>query len=565
VEVIKGENLSDLYQISNPSDLNRYKMLKNMLKSKNREEDLENIIKLMSPPEDINNIYPTGNEKDIKIAVIGAGEAGLSAALELRKSGCNITLFEASNRVGGRVYTYYFDRNKKHFGEFGPMDIPISHYTTWHYINIFNLKTSLSIKETDDSLIYIRGKRYFKNDENIEILNSIYDEFNLKDEEKSKINQKNNEQICDKYFNYLSLEERKELIEVKDKYLSRIEKIDKLTYRKAYEDLGFTEDLISMLGIINGDDQFFELSLTEILQQYYTLDSEISYYVNDGMIKLPLLLYEALIDDEKYPYKDIEKSKLGKVTIKMESPVEGIFNCEKNSKISLKYKDKELKESKLEEFDYVICTVPFTSLKRIDINPIFNAKKMQAINEMNYENSSKIYMYFKEKFWEREKEVKRIRGGRSFTDLPLVSLHYPSNILEENEKSDKSGVQLASYSVGSKSMILGNEDYELQINDAIRYLEKIYNMDSKYIIRNLIDYKSLIWSDVQYIWGAAAFSKPRYKTMFSHELTTPEMDNKLFFAGEHISQKHGTQQGALQSGMIAANNIAKIIRGENNL
>ena len=43
------------------------------------------------------------------------------------------------------------------------------------------------------------------------------------------------------------------------------------------------------------------------------------------------------------------------------------------------------------------------------------------------------------------------------------------------------------------------------------------------------------------------------------------MDNKLLFAGEHISQKHGTQQGALQSGMIAANNIAKIIRGENNL
>lgn len=564
MEVIKGENLSDLYQINNPSDLNRYEMLKNMLKIKNREEDLENIIKLMSPPEDINNIYPTGKEKNIKIAVIGAGEAGLSAALELRKSGCNITLFEASNRVGGRVYTYYFDRNKKHFGEFGPMDIPISHYTTWHYINLFNLKTSLSIKETDDSLIYIRGKRYFKNDENIEILNSIYNEFNLKDEEKLKLNQKNNEKICDKYFNYLSLEERKELIEVKDKYLSRIEKIDKLSYRKAYEDLGFSENLISMLGIINGDDQFFGLSLTEILQQYYTLDSEISYYVKDGMIKLPLLLYEALTDNEKYPYKDIEKSKLGKVTIKMESPVEGIFNYEKSSKISLKYKSKELNESKLEEFDYVICTIPFTSLKRIDINPIFNSKKMQAINEMNYENSSKIYMYFKERFWEREKEVEGIRGGRSFTDLPLVSLHYPSNILEENKKLDKSGVLLASYSIGSKSMILGNEDYELQINDAIRYLEKIYNIDSKYIIKNLIDYKSLIWSDVQYIWGASALSRPRYKTMFSYELTIPEMDNKLFFAGEHISQKHGTQQGALQSGMIAASNISKIINGENN-
>lgn len=567
MEIIKGDNLSYRYQINNPSDLNRYEMLKNMLKSKNREEDLDNIIKLMSPPEDINNIYPAGNEKDIKIAVIGAGEAGLSAALELRRSGCNITLFEASNRVGGRVYTYYFDRNKKHFGEFGPMDIPISHYTTWHYINLFNLKTSLSIKETDDSFIYIRGKKHFRNDKNIEILNNIYDEFDLKDEEKLKINQINNEQICDKYFNYLSVEERKELIEAKDKYLSRIEKIDKLTYRKAYEDLGFSEGSISMLGLMTGNDQFFGLSITEILQQYYTLDSEISYYINDGMIKLPLLLYEALTDNEKYPYKDLKKSKLGNVTIKMESPVEGIFNSEKSNKVSLKYKDKELNESKLEEFDYVICTIPFTCLKRIDINPIFNVKKMQAISEMNYENSSKIYMYFKERFWEREKEVERIRGGRSFTDLPLVSLQYPSNILEKyaDEKRDESGVLLASYSLGSKSMILGNEDYELQINDAIRYLGKIYNVDSKYIIKNLINYKSLIWSDVQYIWGAAALSKPGYKTMFSHELTMPEMDNKLFFAGEHISQKHGTQQGALQSGMIAANNIAKIIREKSSL
>lgn len=558
MEVIKGDNLSGFYQTNNPSDINRYEILKSILKSKNREEDLDNIINLMSPPEDINHVCPMGKGKDVKIAVIGAGEAGLSAALELRKIGCDITLFEASNRVGGRVYTYYFDRNKKHFGEFGPMNIPISHYTTWHYINLFNLETSPFIKDSNSSLVYVRGEKAFKDGKGDDSLKTIYDKFELTDKDKIEIRKNSNKKFYYKYLDSLKVEERKELIETKEKYSKSIEEIDKLTYRKSFEDLGLSEDAISMLGSMDGSDQFFGISLTEILQQYYTLDSEASYYINDGMIKLPLSLYRALIDNERYPYKNVDKDKLGSVTIKMLSPVEGIFNSETKEKVSLKYKDREM-NNKLEEFDYVICTVPFSSLRRIDINPLFKVKKMQAINEMNYENSYKIYLYLKERFWDNEQ--KRIIGGSVFTDLPLVAIQYPSYNPKRsyNEEIDKSGVLLASYSSGYKSMILGNEDYELQINDVIRYLEKVYNLDSKYINKILIDYKSLIWSDVQYIWGDSSLSKPGYKTLFSYELTIPEMDNKLFFAGEHISQKHGTQQGALQSGMIAANKVAKII------
>jgi monoamine oxidase len=45
--------------------------------------------------------------------------------------------------------------------------------------------------------------------------------------------------------------------------------------------------------------------------------------------------------------------------------------------------------------------------------------------------------------------------------------------------------------------------------------------------------------------------------LFSHVVTQPELEDRVFFAGEHISQKHVTQQGALNSGMIAANEVAK--------
>ncbi len=42
---------------------------------------------------------------DIKVIVIGAGIAGLSAAQQVRALGAQVTVFEAGNRIGGRIWT----------------------------------------------------------------------------------------------------------------------------------------------------------------------------------------------------------------------------------------------------------------------------------------------------------------------------------------------------------------------------------------------------------------------------------------------------------------------------
>lgn len=46
-----------------------------------------------------------------KIAVVGGGIAGMMAALRLARSGCNVTLFEAADRLGGKIRTETFDLN----------------------------------------------------------------------------------------------------------------------------------------------------------------------------------------------------------------------------------------------------------------------------------------------------------------------------------------------------------------------------------------------------------------------------------------------------------------------
>ncbi|MDB1923905.1 NAD(P)/FAD-dependent oxidoreductase [Clostridium tertium] len=570
-------NSKYVYQVDNPSDDERYNMLEYILKDQKRLDDINNIVELMSPPTDITNICPSGYAKDIKVAIIGAGEAGLAAAFELRKIGCDITLFEATKRIGGKVYTYYFDRKNRKYGELGEISIPVSHYTTWHYINLFNLETKYFVNNNSNSLFYIRGAKALNDQKGKQVVKNIHPKFDLSNSDKRKLKEQVDKEFYKKYLESLTLEERRELLEIKDKYSEKIEQIDKLSYRKAYENAGFSEEAISMLGYLDGSKQFFQIGLMEILQRYYTVDSEFNYYIKDGMINLPLSLYGALFDENEKIFNGIDKGKLGNVKAKMGTPVEGIYSSEIEDKITIKYAEGEMKKEVLEKFDYVICTIPFQSLRRMDIEPNFNSRKIRAINEMNYETSGKIYLYLKERFWEMGGKSKGIVGGKTFTDIPLVSIYYPSDhsealndkigsyILKPGASPNESGVLLVSYSWCNEAMLLGNENAELQIRDAIRYIEKIHNLPLHYIDDNLIDYKSLIWSDVQYIWGAGALSKPEDKILFSYGAKMPEMNNRVFFAGEHISQKHGTQQGSLQSGMIAANEVAERIMINNKI
>ncbi|MFU7518207.1 FAD-dependent oxidoreductase, partial [Clostridium sp. HCS.1] len=81
------------------------------------------------------------------------------------KIGCNITIFEGSKRIGGRVYTYSFDRLNKYYGDFGEISIPISHYTTWHYINLFNLETYPCINK--DQYYYLRNSFAYNSEKQI--------------------------------------------------------------------------------------------------------------------------------------------------------------------------------------------------------------------------------------------------------------------------------------------------------------------------------------------------------------------------------------------------------------
>src|SRR6478609_2895217 len=53
--------------------------------------------------------YVTGQRECRRVAVVGSGVAGLTAAHVFRSAGCHVTLYEADHRLGGHADTHLVD------------------------------------------------------------------------------------------------------------------------------------------------------------------------------------------------------------------------------------------------------------------------------------------------------------------------------------------------------------------------------------------------------------------------------------------------------------------------
>jgi hypothetical protein len=85
------------------------------------------------------------------------------------------------------------------------------------------------------------------------------------------------------------------------------------------------------------------------------------------------------------------------------------------------------------------------NIDKLDENDDIDYIRRRAIRELNYDNSAKIFLKFKSRFW--EKDNRPIDGGNSSTDLPIRSVIYPSYYKDDQGKPDKDGpaILLGSY------------------------------------------------------------------------------------------------------------------------
>ncbi|KPU42772.1 flavin-dependent L-tryptophan oxidase RebO precursor [Oxobacter pfennigii] len=545
----------------NPTDEQRHKIIYNSLVEAGRPEDYENIVGLLRPPQDITRSISPGEFKAIKVGIIGGGLAGMAAAFELRKLGFDITVFEPiTERVGGRIYTYYFDNGKKLYGELGAGRIPASHETVWHYINLFKLDTLPIISENSNSFIYVREVRVRADNKGQNVRHQIYPLFNLTVEETNTQWPELYDQVTKHYLSNLPPEVRKQLLMTLPRYDYRLEALQDISIRQAMQQYGLSLDAVNMItSVMPTVGALLDNSYAAELHSEYSLDYMNPYRISGGMLNLPLAFYNSLTSPNPSEYPGIPQDALGSVNWKGGFIVTGIFKSASNGKVAIRYMRTTVPEDIFEDFDYVLCAAPYPTLRPMDISPVFTPRKMQAIKQVYYQDAQRTLFLCRERFWERL----GIYRGSSYTDEIIQMIIYPQDHALCSQSSPgcspgEPGVLIASYNIGQDADSLGNflpmEKY-LYLRNKV---EKVHGLPRWSLDFNKIvsGFKTINWSSEPYFFGAFQFFLPGQQRDFLYISTIPEYGNRVFFAGEHTSPKNGWLQGALQSGMIAAKDIA---------
>ena len=535
----------------NPSDNERYATLKAGLALVGRSGDFNNIIELLNPPPPISE-YATLGKYNKTIGIIGGGIAGMTAAYELRKLGCNITIFDAlTDRIGGRVYTYYFDQAKKLYAELGAVRIPVGHQTTWYYINNFGLNTVEFVNNNPQSLIYANEIRVRNTDSQIQ--QSLYPTFNLTPQEMATPYSLLEFNAFNTYLNALSPEVRKEILSILPRYSPEYLKLIDINIRTNFESLGLSEGAIEMITSVRSAlSSILYQSYDELLADAYPANFSGYYQIVGGMSNLPYAFYKALMQ----PSENCFLPELGKVSWCAGTNITGIYQNKYLNKVGLQYVNSISPNPQCAEFDYVVCAIPFSTLQALDIRPFFSNLKMQAIQEINYVNSQKSLLLCNQRFWEENTCYGNIYGGISYTDLLINYLIYPSNDAKEIPNPYRPGVLTSSYTFNQYASRLAALPQNLYLNTVLRQTEQVQGLAPYSINKYLLDYKLYDWGTQPSFRAAFSLYNPSQKRLFSSTLLEPEYNNKVYFAGEHMSATHGWMQGSLYTAKKIANEIA---------
>lgn len=549
----------------NPTDKQRHEMIREALLKDGRPEDYQYLVKSLSPPPDITTYAAPGQYKGIKVAVVGAGVAGLATAFELRKLGFDITMFEPEDkRIGGRIYTHYFDKEKKLYGELGAGRIPASHGAVWHYINLFGLNTSRPPRGKSDTFVYIRGVRARNNPK--EIMEKIYPLFNLTPAERNTPWPELYEQVIHSAIKSLSPQDRANTLKLNlpgsesPQFIRTVVR----TVRQALIDAGLSNAAIRLItSLLPEVNAFIQGSFYTELVTEYALSTKNSYRVDGGMVNLPLAFYKSLSSENPQEY-GIPKNNLGKVTFKMGSLVIRCYKSDKDRKVVLRHVNIHTQEEAQEAFDYVFFTIPLTALRKIYVYPAFSNLFMAAIREVNYIDAQKTLFLCSERFWEKQ----GITGGMTNTDLIIQSVMYPSDrphcqqdtpVKNLGCSPDVPGVLTASYNMGNDAIRLGNFKTR-RIQLIKRQLEIVHGLPENYLENVVLDHAAIDWNSYQWVTGGFVNFQPGQGGEFFYEMFRPEYENRVYFAGEAYYPPHGWIQASLQSAMIAANALVYYLK-----
>ena len=308
-----------------------------------------------------------------KVIVAGAGLGGLSCAYELMKKGHEVIVLEASGRFGGAVLSVHDGLADGLYADFGAENFTRPGYDQcWKYIEEFKLTTL----------------PYFHRENRLTRIEGLW----LTD----KMRKENNEKNVDRLGGY----NRKEL-----KFLASNPSNNlKLLYLKPYFE-NFTDEY-QPFGI--GHDHLENIPVSKIYKKEGASTAALTILGGDETSALysiwqAYIMHKRGYDNEFELFRikggnQVLTNELGRrlgSRIKLDCQLLEIENGETGVKV----KYREFGETKEMSADYLACCLRTTALKKIPITPTLPSQKQFVIDNLAYDQTTRIVFQARSKFW----------------------------------------------------------------------------------------------------------------------------------------------------------------------
>lgn len=508
-----------------------------------------------------------------KVLILGAGMAGLAAALELSSLGHTVKVIEATNRVGGRVRTHRFDSGEYH--ELGAMRIPASHDYTRHYIALTKLDKRLrpfiSAHKNINCFYHLRGVTCRIKD----AAKHLFSHYHLSANERRVAMAAVAPAILGSHFHNTlnSLDDVDRASLFGEFQTDRVAALEQQTLGEYLEQRLESPDALELIGTTTGLEVWWHKAVSMFLRDEIVKTGEGLEEIEEGMDQLPTALSKMLPAD----------------TIQFQTEILSIELVENGVRLQTRATDPDprkwdsppLLDAPIEEIeaDFVICTIPFGVLRSMSLSGL-SAQKMSAIRGLNYASSTKVLLHCDKRFWEEGGEDTRIIGGASLSDDINRATYYPSDHASAQpvdfhrtvgvegfssvftgftkEKvpakqvvsfASGPGVLVGSYNWGRDARRLGALSLNERTEAVIRAVAKFHPELPKHVNCSI----SMYWDDYRWSRGAFCFMLPGDLRRYYHAAIRPE--GRLYFAGEHCSLDQGWMQGAIMSGLQAVKEV----------
>ncbi len=440
------------------------------------------------------------------VIVVGAGMAGLTAALELKRAGHRAVVLEARSTVGGRVRTLREPFAPGLHGEAGAMRIPRSHDLTMAYVERFGLPLAPFTAHSPNALCLVNGTRYRRSE--VERRPDLLG-FELAPHERGRTPRR-------LWLRTLGPILRRLRHKGEAAWSSIVAEYDEYSTRQFLKLNGWSEGAIEMYGLLENLESRMSASFVEVLLEEVRGDFEDLSQIVGGMDRLPQALFGELRNDVRFGARVIAVD---------QSP----------DLVTIHYQNRAGRA--MVSGDRAIVTLPFSVLRHIDVLHPFSRRKQRAIRELHYDASGKILLQCRRRFWEDE----GIRGGNSVTDLAIRNVFYPEHGGETGR-----GVLLASYTWGEDAQRWSSLSHEDRISEAVEDVAAIHPR----LVEEFEGGTSFMWHEDEFACGAFALFLPGQTSLLHDDIVAPE--GRIHFAGEHASTAHRWIQGAIESGLRAA-------------